>query len=357
MMTILARYMSRKLFAHTLLVLSSLVALSLTFELMERADNVLALSDGDAFAVVAYAVLRTPEFIAKQLPMSVLVGALITFGMLRRYDELIAMWGSGVSALDMMKALLPIALVLGAIQFSLDDFAVPQSEAFLRDRGLGEVGRKDLVAKELSATWLRSGQDIVRIPKAAAQHRELQDIIVFRRDASGSLIERLDAANATPVPEGWMLQNVTSRTVTPSTLTTHKTLLWQGHIDIDQLPLLAGSQQELSLREMAFLIDNDGFGQRPADLYRTWRQHRFAATMAPMLVICLVITLAQRFHRTGDFGYLMLTGMGYGFAFFVVDGASLAMGEAAMLPPWFAAWCAEFVLTCLIAAFILKAEG
>ena len=53
----------------------------------------------------------------------------------------------------------------------------------------------------------------------------------------------------------------------------------------------------------------------------------------------------------------MLTGLGFGFAFFVLDGASLAMGEAALLPPWFAAWCAEFVLVCVIVAFVLQVEG
>lgn len=356
-MTLLARYISAKIFSHTSLVLFALVALSLTFELMERADNVLALSNGDITAVLAYAALRLPEFIAKQLPMSILVGVLITFGMLRRHDELIAIWGSGVSAMGIMKALVPIALVFGAVQFSLDDIGVPWAESMLRNRGLGEVGRKGLVEKELSATWLRSGRDVIRIPKEMAQQGELRNITVFRRDATGTLVERLDAAGATPVPEGWMLSDVIARSISPAIISRHKIFLWQGHIDIKQLPLLSSSQIDLSMKEMDFLIKNDGFGQRPTDLYRTWKQQRLASTVAPLLIISLVIVLSQRFHRTGDFGYLMFTGMSFGFVFFVLDGASLAMGEAALLPPWLAAWCAEFILLCVIAAFTLQAEG
>ena len=356
-MTILSRYMSRKVVLHGGLVLLSLVALSLTFELMERADNVLSVSGGDARTVLVYTLLRLPDFVARQLPMSVLIGALITFGLLRRYDELIAMWSSGVSAAGMIKALLPIGVLIGLFQFGLDDFAVPHAQEVLRGRGLGEIGRKADVEVEASATWLRSGHDVIRIPKDVARQGQLRDISIFRRDETGVLIERLDAASARPVADGWLLVGVTRETVDPARKEAITELLWKGHIDIDELPLLSSEQRDLSLRQLEFLIYNEGFGQRPADLYRTWLYNRIAAALAPILCLSLVVALAQRFHRTGDFGYLMFTGLLFGFAFFVLDGATLAMGEAALLPPWFAASSAEIVLLCVVAALTLRIEG
>lgn len=356
-MTVLSRYMSRKVVLHGGLVLLSLVALSLTFELMERADNVLSVSGGDARAVLVYTLLRLPDFVARQLPMSVLIGALITFGLLRRYDELIAMWSSGVSAAGMMKALLPIGVLMGLFQFGLDDFAVPQAQALLRARGLGEIGRKADVEVEASATWLRSGHDVIRIPKDVAKQGQLRDISIFRRDDRGVLIERLDAASAKPVEEGWLLAEVRRETVDPPRRDSIAELTWKGHIDIGELPLLSSDRRDLSLSQLEFLIVNEGFGQRPADLYRTWLYNRIGAALVPILCLSLVVALAQRFHRTGDFGYLMFTGLLFGFAFFVLDGATLAMGEAALLPPWFAASCAEIVLVCAVAALTLRIEG
>jgi lipopolysaccharide export system permease protein len=356
-MKVLSRYMSRKVMLHGGLVLVSLVALSLTFELMERADNVLSVSGGDARTVLVYTLLRLPDFVARQLPMSVLVGALITFGLLRRYDELIAMWSSGVSAAGMMKALLPIGILIGLFQFGLDDFAVPHAQAHLRSRGLGEIGRKADVEVKASATWLRSDHDVLRIPKDIAMRGELRDISIFRRDASGVLIERLDAANARPLEDGWLLLQVTRETVDPPRREAVPELVWEGHIDIDELPLLSSDRRDLSLRQFEFLIANEGFGQRPADLYRTWLYNRIAGAAAPILCLSLVVALAQRFHRTGDFGYLMFTGLLFGFAFFVLDGATLAMGEAGLLPPWFAASCAEIVLLSVVAALTLRVEG
>lgn len=356
-MSILARYMSRKVLLHAALVLLSLVTLSLTFELMERADNVLAQSSERATAVLAYAGLRLPDFIARQLPMSILVGALITFGLLRRYDELIAMWGSGVSVVGMMRALVPIGILVGVLQYTLDDIAVPGAQALLQQRGLAEIGRKGLIEVEASATWLQSGADIIRIPKDMAKQGVVSGITIFRRDGDGTLIERIDAARAEPVADGWRLAEVTVHAAEPVGMARLPELVWRGHIDINELPLLSSEQQELTMGQLNFLIANEGFGQRPGDLYRTWRQHRFAAALAPLLVLCLVVCLAQRFHRTGDFGYLIFAGLVSGFAFFVLDGATLAMGEAGLLPPWFAAWSAEIALVCLIGMLALRAEG
>lgn len=280
-MRVLRRYMSRKVVLHGGLVLLSLVTLSLTFEIMERADNVLAMSGGDARAVLLYAALRLPDFVARQLPMSVLIGALITFGLLRRYDELIAMWGSGVSALGMIMALVPVGVVIGLVQFGLDDLAVPRAQAQLRDLGLGEIGRSSDVQVETSATWLRSGADVIRIPKDVAKQGQLRDISIFRRDDNGLLIERLDAESARPVGDGWLLHNVSRETIDPPARGAMSELVWAGHIDIDELPLLSSDQRDLSLPQLEFLIANEGFGQRPADLYRTWLYDRMATALAP----------------------------------------------------------------------------
>lgn len=356
-MSILARYISRKVLLHAALVLLSLVTLSLTFELMERADNVLAMSAGRATAVLAYAALRLPEYVARQLPMAMLVGALISFGLLRRYDELIAMWGSGVSGVGMMRALVPLGLLVGLCQFALDAAGVPAAEAMLRGRGLAEIGDKGLIEVEASATWLQSGRDVIRIPKEVAMQAQLRDITIFRRSADGTLSERIDARAASPIGDAWLLSGVTLHTTQPVGLDHRDELIWSGHIDINELPLLSSDQRELTMSQLRFLIANEGFGQRPGDLYRTWLHHRLAAALAPLLILALVVSLAQRFHRTGDFGFLIFTGLVSGFAFFVLDGTGLAMGEAGLLPPWFAAWCAEIVLVCVITVLVLRHEA
>jgi lipopolysaccharide export LptBFGC system permease protein LptF len=91
--------------------------------------------------------------------------------------------------------------------------------------------------------------------------------------------------------------------------------------------------RELGSRELILLIDHAGYGQRPADQFRTWLYAPIGSAFAPGLLMFLVISLAQRFRRTGSFTPLMLFSIGIGFAYFVFDGICLTMGETGFLPP------------------------
>src|SRR3546814_3399897 len=56
-----------------------------------------------------------------------LLAGLITFAGLIRHSELTAIWGAGVSQGGLFRHLLPIAALLGGLQFVVDDLAVPAS--------------------------------------------------------------------------------------------------------------------------------------------------------------------------------------------------------------------------------------
>lgn len=357
MIGIIARYMSMSVVKHTMFVLLTLTALVITFDLMERADNVLATTGGDELAVLRYAWLRLPDALSRLGLVAVLVGALISFGLMMRHDELIAMWGSGVSAWGMMRALLPVALLFGGLLILLSDRAVPWAMQTLREWNVVEVQNKSNAAVTEDATWLRSGSNIIRIPRDAARLGQLRDVSIFQRDPQGMLIERIDARTVARQGEGWRLTDVTIHTVEPAEIKTLAELDWSGSIEVEHLALLSSDKTDLTTAELVELIENRGYGQRPTELFQTWLHSRLSLTVGPLLIICLVVALSQRFRRTGDFTRLLFLGMTIGFAFFILDGATLAMGEAGLLPPWFAGWGAKLALLLLTGAIALQREG
>jgi lipopolysaccharide export LptBFGC system permease protein LptF len=74
-------------------------------------------------------------------------------------------------------------------------------------------------------------------------------------------------------------------------------------------------------------------------------------------MIMLVVSLAQRFRRTGTFARLMIYSVAIGFGFFMFAGTSLAMGEAGFVPPWISAWSPNLALAALIGSFVVRDEG
>ncbi len=356
-MSIISRYLSRRFLTYFALMLASLVLLALTLDLMEEADRVLASARGGIPGLLLYSAMRLPDISAQMLPIAALLGTLIALGQLIRHSELVALWGSGVSPTGMMISLLPVVVVLAIIHLANNDMAVPMTRVELRDWGVGDARKTGFFAEDNSFVWLRSGNDVIRTPPRPDASGALHQVTVFRRDANGRLTERIDAGRAEPSADGWMFYGVTRNQVEPAVTRQEDSLFWNGRIELAALPLVASDMRELRSSDLILLIENDGFGQRPPDRYRTWLHARIASLFLPGLMIYLVVSLAQRFRRSGTFGALLLTSLAVGFAFFALDGICLALGESGLLPAWFAAWAPKLALACLIGTFVLTREA
>lgn len=356
-MTVISRYISHRFLRNFALMLFGMAAFSLTFELMEQADQVLSRADGEVTALLRYSALRLPDILSQMIPIAALLGTLFTLSMLMHHREMVAIWGCGISIAGVMRGMLPIGLILVVIQFSLNDRVVPATFAELQAWGVGKIERGGYTNGLGPTFWLRSGTDIVAIPTDAAREGLVVNLRIFRRDRDGMLIEQIDAASARRDDGIWTLIDVTLQTIEPPVITHVPTLAWDGRIDLENMELLSRDLKELPIDQIWTLIQNEGYGQRPPNLFRTWLHYRIASAISPLMMILLVISLAQRFHRTGTFVRLMALSVAIGFGSFIFENACLAMGESGFLPPWVAAWSPSMVLACLIGGFVARAEG
>jgi lipopolysaccharide export system permease protein len=356
-MTVLTRFITGRMAFFSLLSVLVLVAISLSFELLEEADNVLAAADGDVSAVFSYALLRVPDIASKMLPIAAMLAALITCGLMIRHNEFVALWSSGISALTILSTFLPIAAVLSVLQFVLDDFLVPDTLGRLYAWNVGDFRRSGLLSSDLEEVWLLSGNDIVSLPLRSARLGHLETVTIFIRDGDGVLIDQLQAATAQPVGDGWLLRDVNRYSAAAAHSEHLAEYLWRGHIDFDNLPLISGGLRELTLGEILTLIRNEGFGQRPPSMATTWAHVRVAGVFSPLLIIFLVVSAAQFYRRGSTFTVLLLLCFAAGFSYFILDNVGLALGEAGFLPPWLAGWSAKIVLLCTIGSLLTRNEA
>lgn len=354
-MTAIVRYLTSRYLFHLLLVLAALAALSLAFDLMEKGDQVLRADNGGVSALARYAGLRTPDVVAQMLPMACLLGGVVTMALLIRHAELVALWSTGISSLGIARALIPVAVALGAAQFMLDDLAVPKAADALRAWGVGNE-RDTVFAEDSDAVWLMSGPNIVRVPRESGRAGQLFGITIFERDKDGALLRQIDAERADPAAEGWTLYGVQILNTGSAAVESLPGMNWPGRIDIGYLPLLAKKYRDLSISDMQVLIGNHGFGQQPPYLAKTWLYHRLTMLITPALMIGLVVALANWHSRSGTFGPMFLLSLGIGFGFLALDRMSLAMGESGLLPPLAGALAVKVALIGLIGALFLRNE-
>lgn len=337
-MSVLARYISRMFLIRLAVVLFSVAGFALLFDLLENADGVLRAAGGRSWPLLTYSLLRLPVILSEMVTLSALVAGILTVGDLLRHRELVVMWNGGVSPLGMIYRLLPVGLLLVGLKFAVDDMLVPYTSGELRAWAVGEYKRTAGAAGATNDVWLSSGADVVRIPREAAAQRRIDAITIFRRDAQGLLIERLDAARALPVAEGWELHDVIRRRVGAGRPEFVDSVVWNGRIELGDIALLAREPRELSIAQLRTVIANNAFAIRTTDAYRTWLHVRLANAVVPFLLVVLAFGLARRFSRTGTLAPVFIRGIAIGFGFHICEGIVVALGEVGVLDPLLAAW-------------------
>ncbi len=338
MMWTLGLLLSRMLLSRFVMILLGVSAFVLSLDVVTYADDILKLHNDDLSAVAEYAVLRAPGILSSFLGLSVLLAALIMLTEISHHSELVAIWGAGVSPVRMMIMLLPLALLIGVVQFVLSDRAIPSAAPVLHEWGIGDYSNKQLSVGEQDPIWMRSGDDVLRAGYSNAKATSLRDVIIFRRDPSGLLVEQIMAQTAELIDGRWELRDVAiyyRDNVPPSRV---GRLIYSGLMRPADVGTRSGDPEEMSMGDLSYFVDNAGFGIRPLHVYTTWFHKRISLFLTGALMIAIAVPLAGRYRRGGGLGALFAAGVGLGFAFFVLDGISMTLGELGVLPGWMAAW-------------------
>ena len=344
-------YLNYLITTRLLFIYFGLCAFILSVDLMIYTKPVLDSRDGDPTALLAYAMLRLPEIGSLALAPSALLASLTVLAGLIHHRELVALWNCKVSPLGTCLVLAPVAILTGLLQIALDGEAVPRTLQRLYDWEVGEYER--VLSNETAdgSFWMRSGTDIVRLPQLTYDVEALDNLIVFQRSLSGRLVARIDAGGIHNEDGRWILTDVVRRTVKGPRVEQLERMEWQTSLPLEDLRTMAAHPSELTIGQLLRLVRNENFGLFPPHLYQVWLHQKFAAGLAPMLLIFLCIILAQRFERGGGIGLLFLKGLLFGFAFFILARWSQALGEASYLPPLIAAWAPVIILAVVVGSF------
>lgn len=350
-MRILDRYLARLFLGRFLLLLAGLTALIILLDLLANAEDVMDAAQSTSAGLLRYAGLRLPLITADVLPLSALLAALLTLSFLVRHHELVAMISAGLSQGRLALALLPAALLAALPQFWLEDQAVPSATSALRAWGVGEYGE----AGSTTMTWLRDGDQIIRIRYIAAEGTRLAGVTIFQRDRDGRLRARISAESAAYADSRWTLRSVQKLNVADGAVTAAESVAWQNRLEPARMAILSAEPNELSFAEMRALLDNAA-ASRPDYVYSTWLHRRAAAPVATLLLIFLAVPLAQRFQRQGGMALPMIAGIGIGFLYFVFEGLTLTVGEAGLLPAAVAGWAPPAALALVAASIAVQFE-
>ncbi|MGH6906650.1 MAG: LptF/LptG family permease [Aestuariivirga sp.] len=337
-------------------ILAGVSIFVLSLETVSHSPEILALRPDSASIAFEYILYRSPGTLATFLPISMLLAMLLTLTELSYRNEVAALWAVGLSPTRIIALLMPLALLAGGLHFLLTDTGIPATEPTLREWGIGDYSKEKLKVGEKDPIWLRSGTDIVRAGGANPESTLLKDVIIFRREPDGLLREQIFANSAALTDGRWLLRGAVVYYRGNEPPNRMDTLVYSGTMKPAAAGARSGDPQAMSLADLGYFIDNQGFGIRPVWAYQTWWHKRVSLFFSALLMISLCLPLVTRFRRGGGLGILFVAGVGLGFLYFVVDGVALTIGELGFVTPWLAAWLPVAGFGMLAVALTLRAE-
>lgn len=312
------------------------------FELVrEIVENNVAMS-----VVLGYVVYLTPQIVTYMTPVAVLVGVMVTFGLMASGSQLVALKASGQSIYRMAVPVFAFAIVLGAGMFALQNYVLPSSNRQQEDLRQQIMSGQEpaRTVYQVDRQWV-FGQDnrIFYFRHFDPAANRFAQINVFDLDPDTFEIKRrIWASDATwdPATGSWLLEFGWLRTFDGAEITSAEAFRQQRLTlaetpDYFKRPVSDADKLNLSeIRHEIAELSRSGFDV--LDL-RIDFQRKLAFPFTCLVMACVGLPFAFTVGKRGAL-YGVALGVVIGLVFWGAIGFFAQMGRYELLPPVLAGW-------------------
>ncbi len=351
---ILDEYIVREFLNTFFLVLAGFVMLMLIFTFFDLVGDILR-NHIRISMVGDYLVNLTPSMLYLITPLAVLIAVLVTFGVLNRNSEIIAMKATGISLYRLVIPIFFISAMLAVTLFMFDEYYLPQANR--KAEAIRNIikGLPPQTVLHPENNWIfgqpRPGEPgrIFYYQFFDNDHDEFANISIFEFDPSTfALSRRIFASRAVwdPAIGSWRFMNGWQRDIAGANVTEYREFKQTSFAEIHEDPSHFKNKESLP-QEMNFGQLERYIGDLSQSGFDTMRLrvalwHKLAYPLIAIVMAVLAIPFALSMGRRGS-----LTGIAVAIAvaltYFVVDGLFGAMGNVNYLPAALAAWSPDIL--------------
>jgi LPS export ABC transporter permease LptG/LPS export ABC transporter permease LptF len=345
------------------LVLLGFVLLLLVFTVFDLLGDILR--NHIPFATVGdYLINLTPFFLSQVAPLAVLIAVLVTFGVLNRNSEIIAMKATGISLYRLVVPVVSIAAILAVSLFLFSEFYLPQANK--RQDALRNVikGKPAQTVTHPEQNWI-FGQPNRGEPGRIFYYRffdpdkdEFANISVFEFDPSTfALTRRIFAAKAVwdSGTDTWLFQNGWENEIQGDHPSGFRAFTQTSFSEIHEDPGYF-NKESLQAQEMNFGQLDRYIGDLSQSGFDTMKLRvalwqKLARPVVAIVMAVLAIPFALSMGRRGSLTGIAVA-IGVALTYFVVESFFGALGNVNYLPAALAAWSSD-ILFGLVGGYLL----
>ena len=358
-------YLATNFLVYTLAIFTLFLCLIIGVDIVEfsrRTTSVADIQSSEILTVVLYRSLSIAENI---LPFTVMFGACASLIILNRRLELVVARASGVSV---WQFLMPIAVAAGLIGLTASLVYNPLA---LAAQSISEAKEAEVFERSSTGVdsgsrgnWMRlnqqNGDVIIRSQIQQDSGSRLTNVIVYRFDINGEMVERLDATTASFVESSsqgnhYLLNKVVS-TKPNSAAVRSDSLVLNVTISKSQLQSNQTAAENVSFWQLPQQAERIELAGKNALPFSTRFQSLLAEPLLFVAMVLLAATVSLRFARFGINAKAILAGVLAGFVLYVVSKLMVTFGSNGLVPPVMAAWSAAVVASLIGITVLLHQE-
>jgi LPS export ABC transporter permease LptG/LPS export ABC transporter permease LptF len=361
---ILDEYILREFVTMFAMVLFGFVLLMLVFTFFELVGDILR--NHIALSVVGeYLLNLTPSMLYLITPLAVLIAALVTFGVMNRNSEIVAIKATGISLYRLIVPIVTMAVVLAVALFLFDQYYLPQAnrrQEALRNQIKGRPTQTYLHPEQ---KWMMGQKPQPGEPGRIFYYefydpdlKEFANLSVFEFDpATFQLTRRIFAKRVLWDSDagGWTFESGWVRDVRGANVTGYRTFLKTSFPEVRATPDYF-KKEDLQAKEMNFGqldryirdLQQSGFDTKRLSV-ALWQKLSYPLITVVMAVLAIpfALSMGRRGSITG-----VAVAIAVALAYMVIDSLFGSMGNVNYLPASMAAWSAD-VLFALAGGYLL----
>ena len=338
---ILEAYVAREFLKLTSLSLVTFVSLFVVVDFFEKIDRLVRAHLGLA-DMLRYVIFKIPFAVGQVLPAAVLLGIMLTFGLMARSQETLAMRTSGLDILQLARPVILLAALVVAAMLLLNLYLIPWSQGHFSSFWQSRVEKKPpRNLHTMEHFWYKGDQAIYNILIFRKDIQAMEGVKIYLFDRQFQLVQIIAAARAQFQGDHWRFSLGQIQTIDPGGGLSGENFQ-QRDIVLTERPEdfadLEKKVTEMDLNELYSYVgrlERDGYKSTP---YRVDLYSRVSLSLTPLLMVILGLGLALR-HNQIHLTSIVALGMGLMFAYWLFFGFCASFGQAGR---WPALWAVTF---------------
>ena len=298
-------------------------------------------------------ILNLPSVFVMTIPMGVLLATVMTLNRMSLASEITVMRACGIGLNRIAKPIFIFAIVMCIASFFINETVVPITTKQSKDLALWALGQKNIPEGKHNFVFkeLHSDGGIKRLFYVGhCEDKTLKNITVLDLSKDDT-IQVLQAQDGATSPAGWNFNRAALYTIAKDGKILNTTYfdesLAQFGIDLSK-ELDKNVAKEHNFTSLVNYLKNNKLKleKNKEQKQFLWIQlfDKMALPITTIVLVLVGVPLAitpprVRYNRGFLFSILII------FAYYLLRALSISFGEAGSLPPFFAAWTANIVLT------------